>query len=122
MSAFTCKNYPIGKAPARIELLGDKTKRSEPAQHVIEFPGGAIELTRTTQGEYWAHIIVHQGYVLDDGSTRETAAGRVVDSRVASVNGSFPIPRAEGLTQIAVLIRAVKPEPPTAPPEGGLFA
>lgn len=115
----TAKNYPITKAPARIELLGDKTVRPEPAQHIIEFPGGAVEVSRTSDGNYWAHIIVHHGHVLEDGSTREQARGEVVGSRVQAVNGLFPIPRHEGLTQIAVLIRPVKPEP--ARPEGSLF-
>ena len=39
---FTSVNMLIEKAPRRIELLGDKTLRPEPAQHIIEFPGGAV--------------------------------------------------------------------------------
>ena len=56
----TTKNFLYGKAPRKIELLGDKTIRPEPATHIIEFPGGAIELSRTTDGNYWAHIIVNR--------------------------------------------------------------
>lgn len=120
MPAFTCKNFPIDKAPKRIELLGDKTKRPEPAQHIIEFPGGAIELTRTSKEEYWAHIIVHHGQVLElDGSTRESARGIVVASRIQNDDGLHPIPGAESATQIAVLIRVGVPPQPM---QGGLFA
>ncbi|MHB1265894.1 MAG: hypothetical protein ACYC1S_16015, partial [Gemmatimonadaceae bacterium] len=60
---FTAKNWPITSAPKRIELLGDRMKRPEPAQHIIEFPGGAVEVSRTSDGSYWAHIIVHRGQV-----------------------------------------------------------
>jgi hypothetical protein len=109
VAEFTAKNYPIRSAPKRIELLGDKTKRPEPAQHVIEFPGGAIELTRCSDGvTYWAHIIVHRGQILgSDGSTRESMGGEVVDSRVDTADGVVPIPGADTASQIAVLVRAV---------------
>jgi hypothetical protein len=40
MAHVTTRNYLIDRAPKRIELLGDKTKRPEPASHIIEFPGG----------------------------------------------------------------------------------
>ncbi len=102
---FTAKNWPIDRAHARIELLGDKTKRPEPAQHIIEFPGGAIELSRTSDGRYWAHIIVEDARW---GRTR----GQVVGTRLA-IDGE-PLreivdgPRRSGIRQIAVLIEAIK--------------
>ena len=91
-----------------IELLGEKTRRPEPAQHIIEFPGGAIEVSRTTDGDYWAHIIVHAtGQVLgDDGSLRESARGEVVASRIDGPEGVRAVDGAETCTQIAVLVRA----------------
>jgi hypothetical protein len=103
--AFTAKNWLIDRAPTKIELLGDKTKRPEPAQHIIEFPGGAIEVSRTTDGRYWAHIIVEDERW---GRTR----GRVVGTRLA-IDGE-PLqeiadePRRSGIRQIAVLIEAIK--------------
>lgn len=107
---FTAKNYPINKAPKRIELLGDKVVRPEPAQHIIEFPGGAIEVTRTTSGDYWAHIIVNHSDAFEDGSTREQKTGRVVDSRIGYTDGRSidPVPNAGDAYQIAVLIRSAK--------------
>jgi hypothetical protein len=106
MSAFTAKNYHINRAPKRIELLGDK-KRPEPAQHIIEFPGGAIEVSRTSDGaSYWVHVIIHKGQVLDDAEGRESAIGVIEGSRIFREGvGLSEIPGAEAISQIAVLIR-----------------
>lgn len=105
--AFTAKNFQIGRAPKRIELLGDMTKKPESAQHIIEFPGGAIEVSRTTDGHYWAHIIVNRDYAIADAEGRVSAIGEVIDARI---DRSFPvgvcgIDSMEGIEQIAVLIR-----------------
>jgi len=102
---FTAKNWPMGRAPRVTTLKGDKTAKAEAAQHVIEFPGGAIEVTRTTDGNYWAHIIVNQQDGFPDGSTRESARGEVIGSRVQTDDGLREVAGAESLTQIAVLIR-----------------
>ena len=105
--AFTSKNYSINRAPKRIELFGDKKRRIESAQHIIEFPGGAIEVSRTSSGAYWAHIIVNQNAGREEGSLLQQARGDVVFSSllrskptdVASIDG------AERLSQVAVLIQ-----------------
>lgn len=61
---FNCKILFTGKggkqhAPEKITLLGSKQK-PEPAQHIIEFPGGAIEVSRCSDGvHYWAHIHIN---------------------------------------------------------------
>ncbi len=114
MSAFTSKVSQYGKGAKRIELLGDKTKRPESAQHVIEFPGGAIELSRTTDGDYWAHIIINRGTVIDDAEGRVSAHGEVIGSRIGraghpDIDG---IEAEHAVEQIAVLIRTVKAEAP----------
>ncbi|HEY7770473.1 hypothetical protein [Longimicrobium sp.] len=105
--AETAKNYPINKAPRRIELLGDPNKKPEPAEHIIEFPGGAIQVTRTSKNEYWAHIIVNHAEPFEDGSTRERASGEVVESRVGytSARAIESVPNAGDAYHIAVLIR-----------------
>ena len=108
MAHATAKNFPIARAPKRIELLGDKTVRPEPAQHIIEFPGGAIELSRTTDGDYWAHIIVNRGWADSDQEGLHAARGEVLDARVDSSAGVCSVPNHETMTQVAVLIRAVK--------------
>lgn len=102
---MTCKNMQIDDAPKRIELLGDKTVKLESAQHIIEFPGGAIELARTSKGEYWAHIMVNRDYALDDVKGLRHAFGEIVAGRIDSDEGVSQIPYHERITQIAVLVR-----------------
>jgi len=104
--AFTAKNYQIRNAPKRIDLLGDKTKRPEPAQHIIEFPGGAVEVSRTTEGSYWAHILIHRGQPIDEAQGFQSVQGQVVDSRIGrSYPGGVSGIEHEGeVEQIAVLI------------------
>ena len=80
--ANTTKNWNYDKAPGRIVLFGDKAVKLESAQHIIEFPGGAIELARTTEGCYWAHIIVNRGHAGEDFDGMHAALGEVVQSRI----------------------------------------
>ena len=108
---FTCKSYQIEKAPQRITLRGDKTKKPEPAQHIIEFPGGAIELSRLDDGSYWAHIILNRAQAVDDCEGLQACTSEVVDSRIdyrwttdVEMQQVIPIPNAGDLHQIAVLI------------------
>lgn len=101
--AFTARNFQIAEAPKRIELLGDKTRRPEPAQHIIEFPGGAIEVSRTTDGLYWAHIIV-------ETENWGRTPGRVVASRLGQTGKSEAVvdlaADLDAIVQIAVLIES----------------
>lgn len=64
MSEATVINDLFDKAPARRVLKGDKRK-PESAEHIIEFPGGAIQVARLEDGTYWAHIIVNNHDGLD---------------------------------------------------------
>ena len=107
--AATAKNWPIAKAPKRVTLLGDPSVKAESAQHIIEFPGGAIEVTRTSDNEYWAHIIINRGWSDSEQEGIHAALGEVVDSRIDSAAGVLAAPNADSMTQIAVRIRAVKP-------------
>lgn len=116
----TAKAYPIGKAPKRIDLLGDKTRRPESAQHIITFPGGAIELSRTTDGDYWAHVIINTDQQSDMEDNFHSARGEVIASRVdfglddvrATGVRALAVPDGcslAGVRQIAVLIKATRP-------------
>ena len=110
MAHVTTRSYLIDRAPGRIALLGDKTKRPEPASHIIEFPGGAIELSRTSGGDYWAHIIVNRDFALPgEVEGLERALGEIVDSRMdyafPACPNVVPVPHAPELRQIAILIR-----------------
>lgn len=109
MSA-TAKSWTIDKAPRRINLLGDKN-RPESAQHIIEFPGGAVEVSRLDDGTYWAHIIVNRsGFGANDGDGLTAARGSVVDARIdrQHPDGVAGIESHERIEQIAVLIRPSK--------------
>lgn len=115
-SKITTKNFLYANAPGKIQLCGDKTIRPEPATHIIEFPGGAIELSRTSDNNYWAHIIVNRDFALpDDCEGLRGAYGEIVGSRI---DYEFPIapniadvPNAGKVRQIAVLIRPTRAEP-----------
>ncbi len=117
MSAFTAKVWQFDKAPRRVKLEGDKSKKAEPAQHIIEFPGGAVEVSRCEDGSYWAHIIVNNAQTVDDTEGRLSAIGKVKDTRIdftdpkvgvcsitALDNVGAPVP----FDQLAVRIRPVK--------------
>lgn len=107
--AFTCKVYTAGKTktPARIRLLGDKKKQIESAQHVIEFPGGAIEVSRCSDGTYWAHIIVNRKFAQADCEGMMSSLGEIVGGRIDHDNGVAQIPNLKNITQIALLIKPV---------------
>jgi hypothetical protein len=116
-SAFTAKVHLLGQAPTRITLLGDKA-RPESAQHVIEFPGGAVEVSRTSDGDYWAHILVHRGAVLEDAGGRVSARGEVIGHRVLRDRGFEELDQPDAIEQIAVLIRRCPPVTAGLPREG----
>jgi hypothetical protein len=61
-----------------IHVRGDKTKQLEPSEHRIHFPGGYIGVTRTSEGEYWAHVGINREF---DGDT-EKDPGRLTGARL----------------------------------------
>ena len=112
-SQITTKSFLYDDAPGKIRLLGDKTIRPEPATHIIEFPGGAIELSRTSENDYWAHIIVDHDFALpDDCEGLRGAYGEIVGSRIdyefPAEPNVVPVPDAEQVRQIAILIRPTR--------------
>lgn len=109
MSEITFKVWQFGDAPKRLELHGDKTRKTESASHVIEFPGGAIELSRLDDNSYWAHIIINRDYAVQGVRGLKGSLARVVDSRIGR-HDRLEIPRiedADELQQIAVRIAPV---------------
>ena len=107
--ADTAKNWTIDKAPKKVKLKGDKTKKIESAQHIIEFPGGAIDVARCDDGTYWALIIINRGFGAGDGDGMTSAKGEIVDTRIDFEDpkiGVRDIEPKESFTQIAVRIRS----------------
>lgn len=87
---------------------GDKSKRLEPAENIIKFPGGSISVTRTSNNEYWAHIEVNHSEVLED-THRESRRGDIVNSRIEYNYPANPniveIDHHENVNHIAVRIK-----------------
>jgi len=69
-------------ATCKVITLKGNPGKPESATHIIEFPGGSIEVSRTTDGDYWAHIAVNTGQVLDDANGYHGANGRIVGTRI----------------------------------------
>lgn len=61
----------IGKTTT---LLGDPKTRPEKPHTIILFPGGSVEVARTSDGRYWVHVAVRE--------LINTAAGRIVHARI----------------------------------------
>lgn len=105
MENFTAKQMVVGKALKRLTLLGDKSKKVESAQHIIEFPGGAIEVSRCSDGTYWAHILANHGFDEGDGKGFSAARGEVLESRIQRDGEHVQsLDDTDRITQIAVRI------------------
>lgn len=120
-SKVTTRSFLYSDAPGKIQLLGDKSIRPEPATHIIEFPGGAIELSRTSDNNYWAHIIVNRDFALpDDCEGLRGAYGEIVGSRIDYEFPAEPnvveVPQGGSVRQIAILIKPIRRVPSNAQP------
>lgn len=105
----TAKAYRFGEAPKRIELRGDKTTATESAQHIITFPGGAIELARVGDVEYWVHVTVNRREQTNLADNRHAARGEVVESRIGRGRaGIEDLERLDSVEQIAVRIKSAR--------------
>jgi hypothetical protein len=110
--AETSKSWTFDKAPKKITLHGDKTKKVESSQHIIEFPGGAIEVTRTQDGEYWAHIMVNTGDACGEGQGFDRTNAEITDTRIDFLDPAIGVcsiqPSDKPFNHIAVRIRPIK--------------
>ncbi len=82
-----------------IIVEGDR-RNPEPGTLVVKFPGGHIELSRCTDGTYWAHT-----QVVD---TANIVASRVDYSHGASVSVR-DLPEADKVTKLAVRVSNTVP-------------
>ena len=69
-----CNRVKIG---GRTELLGDRSIKLEKPRTIVGFPGGDVEIARTSDGDYWVHVAVRGG-----GRDPKQAAGRIVRARM----------------------------------------
>lgn len=61
----------------QITFNGDK-RNPEPSTAVIQFPGGHVEVSRCSDGTYWAHINVVDGVNIIDGRIDRAGHTRAV--------------------------------------------
>jgi hypothetical protein len=60
-------------------LHGDPAVRPERPHTIIGFPGGDVEIARTSDGNYWVHVAVRTDH-REDGSP--LPAGRIIRARI----------------------------------------
>jgi hypothetical protein len=65
-----------------VELEGNP-KKPEPEHFRVMFPGGDVDIVRTTDNDYWVHLRVDRPQDGDD--PERTDWGRIVDARVDSL-------------------------------------
>lgn len=96
----------MGSKSKVFKIIGNP-KNPEPAEHRIEFPGGTVNITRCSDGDYWAHILVNRQQAIPDTNGMDSALAEVIESRVTCSTGVLDI-EATGISQIAVKIRIEK--------------
>jgi hypothetical protein len=83
----------------RTELLGDPNIKPEKPYTIIAFPGGDVEIARTTDNQYWIHLAVRDGGEVVDA--RIDLAGRYADESNAALRKEI---EAGDVTHIAFLV------------------
>ena len=81
-----------------IKFMGDKRK-PEPETGIISFPGGHVEVTRTTDGKYWAHIEVN-----DPSNVVSSRIDYNHEGYIKSGGQSPDIPHAEHIQHLAIMV------------------
>jgi hypothetical protein len=95
----------FGSQVQGVTLKGDR-RHPEPESFRVKFPGGDVDVTRTTDDEYWIHVRVNRP---ENTIDEDEPNGRIVDARLDIVNkhasqtkvGDFENP---GLYHLAVRI------------------
>lgn len=73
------KIEPMGDAALGVRLEGNR-KKPEPIHFRVTFPGGNVDVVRTTDDQYWVHVCVHHR---DHGAfDPDSPEGRIVDARL----------------------------------------
>lgn len=68
----------MGEDVLGVELKGNPDQ-PEPIHFRVSFPGGDVDIVRTTDNQYWAHFRVNRP---DDGDEPDRVFGRLVDARI----------------------------------------
>lgn len=74
----------MGSKVQGVVLKGDP-RNPEPIHFRVRFPGGEVDITRTTDNDYWVHLCTNGTRAQDGDVAAEVAVpGRVVDMRFDS--------------------------------------
>lgn len=116
MAAYTAINDLFDDAPKKRVLYGDKKRKLESATHIIEFPGGAVEVSRIDDGTYWVHVAINRKQALEGQRGMWAALGSVVESRIdwseRRLEDVPSLPDGAHLTHIAVRIQPLVSDEP----------
>ena len=94
----------IHSADACTMIFRGSKSDPEPSTGVIKFPGGNVEVSRCSDGSYWAHIS------LDDASNNIRT--RVdYDYDKSQEHGILPVPDVEHIEHLAILVKGPFLEP-----------
>jgi len=83
---------------ATIIFEGDK-RSPEPSTGIILFPGGSVEVSRTTDGQYWAHVAIKEGAAITDSRIDYQHDAYKRNNRAIP-----PIPAHEDIQHMAILV------------------
>ena len=89
-----------------VRILGDR-RQPEPSTFIVQFPGGEVEIARTSDDKYWVHV---RPNTADDFLVSEGAKGRLARARVDhAIPGGFvtdgeEIGFAPSAAHVAVLV------------------
>ena len=74
------KVVSFGSEVQGVRLYGNPKIQPEPESFRVCFPGGDVDIVRTSDGDYWVHVRVDS----EDDVNQESAsvAGKLVDARL----------------------------------------
>jgi len=67
----------FGDTVQGVELRGDR-RNPEPESFRVAFPGGDVDIVRTTNDEYWVHVRVNK----PGRDNPEYVMGKIIDARL----------------------------------------
>jgi hypothetical protein len=84
------------------DIKGIKTS-PEPDHHEFRFPGGSVNIQRTSTNNYWVHVeVIKEDNVLEDVPS-QCKAGKIIEGRADTLSGVTGID-VEGVNHIAFLV------------------
>lgn len=84
-------------------VFGDKTN-PEPTLHVIQFPGGHVEVSRCSDGQYWSHIHLHHCTEITDSRVSYDYEGSQL-AEAQGIKSIHEMPLQNHIVQLAVKVR-----------------